>query len=253
MSSQDNYRLEFKNSMKAWEGLNRLFLFNKEGFEVERIGKAQYINDLVIYINNPLVDPEFDFGRHFNYTISKWKSLVANYINKEELISLKAEVLSALKSKKIFNIGYQFDNKHAHGKNCLLSMVVSNKAGMDNPMITVFMRASEVTKRLICDLLLIQRIGEYLLSGSNFHVCIHFNQIFNDDTVLLMYHAHENLLKLSDKFGIYDYNWYDRLKYLLEVNPEDIKYKVHKRALKVLRPELYRYPKTIAKDCVLSI
>lgn len=253
MSSQDNYRLEFKNSMKAWEGLNRLFLFNEEGFEVERIGKAQYINDLVIYINNPLVDPEFDFGRHFNYTISKWKSLVANYINKEELISLKAEVLSALKSKKIFNIGYQFDNKHAHGKNCLLSMVVSNKAGMDNPMITVFMRASEVTKRLICDLLLIQRIGEYLLSGSNFHVCIHFNQIFNDDTVLLMYHAHENLLKLSDKLGIYDYNWYDRLKYLLEVNPDDIKYKVHRRALKVLRPELYRYPKTLAKDCVLSI
>lgn len=58
-----------------------------------------------------------------------------------------------------------------------------------------------------------------------------------------MYHAHEDLLKLSDKLGIYDGNWYDRLKYLLKVDPDKIKYKVHKRALKVLRPELFKYPK----------
>lgn len=253
MSSNNNYRLEFRNSTRAWEELNRLFLFNREGFDIQRIGKAQYINDLVIYIRNPLVDPEFDFGRHFNYTMSKWKSLVANYIDEKQLYDLKQEVKSALNSRKIFNLGYQFDNKHAHGKNCLLSMTVSKKAGMDNPMITVFMRASEVTKRLICDLLLIQRIGEYLFTNSQpFHICIHFSQIFNDDTVLLMYHAHEDLLKLSKKWGIYDYNWYDRLKYLLEVDPDKIKYKVHKRALKVLRPELFKYPKTLAKDCTLG-
>lgn len=239
--------------MKAWEGLNRLFLFNAEGFDIQRIGKAQYINDLVIYIEKPLVDPEFDFGRHFNYTMSKWKSLIANYIDEKSLTDLKQELAIALQKKKIFNIGYQFDNKHAHGKNCLLSMTVSQKAGVDNPMITVFMRASEVTKRLICDLLLIQRIGEYIFPvGQKFHISIHFSQMFNDDTVLLMYHAHEDLLKLSDKLGIYDYNWYDRLKYLLEVDPQKIKYKVHKRALKVLRPELFKYPKTLAKDCKLG-
>lgn len=169
------------------------------------------------------------------------------------LIDLRQEVVKALNSRKIFNIGYQFDNKHAHGKNCLLSLTVSKKAGMDYPMITVFMRASEVTKRLICDLLLIQRIGEYLFpTGHKFHVSIHFSQIFNDDTVLLMYHAHEDLLKLSDKLGIYDGNWYERLKYLLKVDPDKIKYKVHKRALKVLRPELFKYPKTLAKDCTLG-
>lgn len=43
--------------MKAWEGLNRLFLFNTLGLDIERIGKAQYINDLVISIKEPLVDP----------------------------------------------------------------------------------------------------------------------------------------------------------------------------------------------------
>ena len=59
-----NNLLMFKNSMKAWEGLNRLFLFNTLGLDIERIGKAQYINDLVISIKEPLVDPEFDFGRY---------------------------------------------------------------------------------------------------------------------------------------------------------------------------------------------
>lgn len=248
-----NNLLMFKNSMKAWEGLNRLFLFNTLGLDIERIGKAQYINDLVISIKEPLVDPEFDFGRHFNYTMSKWKSLVANYVDENSLSLLRLDVIEAINNRKIFNIGYQFNNKHAHGKNCLLSMTVSKKAGMDNPMITVFMRASEVTKRLICDLLLIQRMGEYIFGyGQKFHVSIHFSQIFNDDTVLLMYHAHEDLLKLSDKLGIYDGNWYDRLKYLLEVDPDKIKYKVHKRAIKVLRPELFKYPKTLAKDCTLG-
>ena len=52
-----NNLLMFKNSMKAWEGLNRLFLFNTLGLDIERIGKAQYINDLVISIKEPLVDP----------------------------------------------------------------------------------------------------------------------------------------------------------------------------------------------------
>lgn len=248
-----NNPLMFKNSMKAWEGLNRLFLFNTLGLDIERIGKAQYINDLVISIKEPLVDPEFDFGRHFNYTMSKWKSLVANYVDENSLSLLRLDVIEAINNRKIFNIGYQFNNKHTHGKNCLLSMTVSKKAGMDNPMITVFMRASEVTKRLICDLLLIQRMGEYIFGyEQKFHVSIHFSQIFNDDTVLLMYHAHEDLLKLSDKLGIYDGNWYDRLKYLLEVDPDKIKYKVHKRAIKVLRPELFKYPKTLAKDCTLG-
>lgn len=247
-----NNLLMFRNSMIAWEELNRLFLFNTLGLDIKRIGKAQYLNDLVVYIKKPLVDPEFDFGRHFNYTMSKWKSLISNYVDENELCKLRIEVVEAMNKRNIFNLGYQFINKHAHGKNCLLSLTVSRKAGVDKPMLTVFMRASEVTKRLICDLLLIQRIGEYLFSGDNFSISIHFSQIFNDDTVLLMYHAHEDLLKLSDKLGIYDFNWYERLKHLLKVDPDTIKYKVHKRALKVLRPELYKYPKTLAKDCTLG-
>ena len=122
-----NNLLVFRNSMKAWEGLNRLFLFNIPGLDIERIGKAQYINDLVIYIKEPLVDPEFDFGRHFNYTSAKWKSLIANYIDENSMIDLRQEVVRSLNSRKIFNIGYQFDNKHAHGKNCLLSLTVSDR------------------------------------------------------------------------------------------------------------------------------
>ena len=70
--------------------------------------------------------------------------------------------------------------------------------------------------------------------------------MFNDDTVLLMYHAHKSVLELDIKKDLKD-----RLEYLLNCKPEDIKYKVHKRALKVLRPEIFKYPVTLAKDCKL--
>ena len=251
MKLKNNY-LQFRDSMKAWEGLNELFLFNLPGMDIQRISKAQYLNDITVFIENPLVDPLFDFGRHFNYTHAKWKSLVGNYLNLDKLWLWK-QVVEEVKDKKLFNIACQFDNHHAHGKNCLLSFTVSRKAGIEKPVITAFMRASEVTKRLICDFLLLQRIGEYFLGEGNFHLCIHFNQIFNDDTVLLMYHAHKDLFKLEKKHGVIDYNWHDRLEYLLKCDPSDIKYKVHKRALKVLRPEIFKYPKTLAKDCKLPL
>lgn len=47
-----NNLLVFRNSMKAWEGLNRLFLFNIPGLDIERIGKAQYINDWLFILKN---------------------------------------------------------------------------------------------------------------------------------------------------------------------------------------------------------
>lgn len=58
--------------------------------------------------------------------------------------------------------------------------------------------------------------------------------------------AHKDILNFGIKSELKD-----RLEYLLNCKPEDIKYKVHKRALKVLRPEIFKYPVTLAKDCKL--
>lgn len=242
------------DSMTAWEELNEAFIKADNRFHFLRGHGALYAYDLVIGIRNPKVDPEFDFGRHFNYTMNKWKSLVANYVDLEELSNIKQEVIAEEEkrsSTKVYNLALQFTNKHGHGKNCLLSMVFSHRLGDSKPTISVYLRASEVTKRLICDLLLFQRIGEYVYGDAPFQMVIHFNQIFNDDTVLLMYDVHHPIQDIIVDNGERSKSLIKKLKELKKANPEDIKYKVHRRAAKVLHPELYKYPKTLAKDCKL--
>lgn len=243
------------DSMKAWEEINEAFIKSDGRFHFYFGNKALYAYDMVIGIRNPKVDPNFDFGRNFNYTINKWRSLVSNYVDKEELESIKDEVTreeAKKSSSKVYNLALQFTNKHGHGKNCLLSMVFSKRFSDQKPTITVFLRASEVTKRLICDLLLFQRIGEYVYEDKQFQLVIHFNQLFNDDTVLLMYDVHKSIEDILDDFpGNRAKQLLSRLKELKKANPENIKYKVHRRAAKVLHPELYKYPKTLAKDCRL--
>lgn len=238
------------DSMRAWEEVNEAFLKGEGPFHFRFDSKALYVYDVILGITNPQVDPNFDFGRHFNYTINKWKTLVSNYLDKDELESVKEEVKSC--GKKVYNIAMQFTNKHGHGKNCLLSMIFSKRFSEEKPTVTVFLRASEVTKRLIVDLLFFQRMGEYVYDGQPFKLVIHFNQLFQDDAVLLMYHAHKDLRKFfKDKSGVRKEKLLAQLNKMLETNPEDIKYKVHRRAAKVLHPELYKYPKTLAKDCQL--
>ena len=145
-----------------------------------------------------------------------------------------------------------FTNNHKHGKSCLLSMVFCRRPGIDKPNITIFLRASEVTKRLLCDLLLFQRIGEYVYGDTPFTITVHFNQIFNDDTVLLMYNAHKDLGSLLSNSNT-DRSKYMRLKLeeFLRKNPQDVKYKIHRRVVKVLRPDLMKYPITLVRDCKL--
>lgn len=243
----------FKDSLSAWENINEMFLRHDHELGATIHAHALYVYDCTIGIRKPKLDPEFDFGKHFNYTISKWKSLVANYIDKPELDEIRKEVIyEEAKKTKIYNLALQFTNKHGHGKNCLLSMVFSRRANESKPTINVFLRASEVTKRLVCDLLLFQRIGEFVYSDTEFQLIIHFNQMFNDDTVLLMYHAHKSIKSiLRESTSQRSKELLEKLKKLLKTNPEDIKYKVHRRAAKVLRPDICKYPKTLAKDCKL--
>ena len=124
--------LNYQNFTQAWEQINELFISAPlSSFKTDPdrvlVSNALYFYNVIITVDNPQLDPEFDFGRHFNYTSAKWKSLIANYIDENSMIDLRQEVVRSLNSRKIFNIGYQFDNKHAHGKNCLLSLTVSKK------------------------------------------------------------------------------------------------------------------------------
>ena len=251
--------LEYHNFLEAWEGINESFLDTSlsllKEFNGVRHARALYLYNVSIQVNNPVLDPEFDFGRKFNYTKQKWNMLMGNYINMVELKELKTELKQHLNDRKPYNISYNFPNTHKHGKKCLLALIITKRYGDVTPYITMYLRSSEVTKRLSVDFLLMQRIGEYLFEGQPFKALLNINQLFNDDTVLLMYGAHKDIRHILKK-GKNEYCniLYKRLKEMLEGEEKQFKkYKVHWRAFKVLRPDLYKYPKTLAKECKLPL
>jgi len=251
--------LTYPNFTKAWEGINELFLDTPSSLLKEyngvRQARAMYLYNVSILVEKPELDPEFDFGRLFNYTNQKWKMLMGNYINMGELRELKEELNTYIggKKPKPYNISYNFSNTHKHGKKCLLALLLTKRFGDNIPYITLYLRSSEITKRLSVDFLLAQRIGEYLFEGNPFKVVFNINQLFNDDTVLLMYGAYKDISHIL-KNGKNEYCsiLYKRLKEMLQGEENQFKsYKVHWRAFKVLRPDLYTYPCTLAKECKL--
>lgn len=259
--------LNYHNSIEAWEDINEKFIIGSPELFSEGqgyiSGKALYTYNVVVNIHQPWLPKDFDFGRYFNYSRQKWVSLVGNYINQKELEVCKDEVTAweSKGGKKVYNVGFQFSNKHGHGKTCLLSAVFSRRKDNDCPEMTVFVRASEVTKRLAMDLLLMQRVGTYVFGTKHFELVIHFRQMFNDDFVLIMYDAHKPMYRLITETPAKNWGQASRQQQLLDllkkINSykalEDVKYKVHRRALKVLRPDLTGgiYPKLLAKDCKL--
>ena len=236
------HSLEFATSMEAWEKLNEAFLrldpmlFSKGA--VANSGVAVCYN-VFVKIRKAWVDPEFDYGRHFNYTESKWTVLLNNYLDFNQLDLIKSQLnVKKASYNQNYNISYIFNNTHNNGKQCLLSATFSKRFGEDVPVITMVLRASEITKRLIFDFLLIQRMAEYVY-GKNQTVQINCfaTQMYGNVETLLMYAAHKpfkKILKGTDKKN----SWIVRLnevynKFMTTTEKENSSYKVFLRCFKV--------------------
>ena len=119
------HSLEFATSQEAWEKLNEGFLRLEPALfakgAIANSGVAVVYN-VFIKIRNAWVDPEFDYGRCFNYKETKWTSLLNNYIdfNKLDLLRSKLRVLRN-KYNQNYNITYMFNNHHDNGKQCLIA------------------------------------------------------------------------------------------------------------------------------------
>lgn len=255
------HALEFPTSQEAWEELNEAFLrldpvlFEKGS--VANSGVAVSYN-VFVKIRKAYIDPEFDYGRHFNYTETKWTILLNNYLDFNQLDLVKSQVkMRKATYNQNYNVSYLFNNSHNNGKQCLLAAIFSKRFQEDVPVITMVIRASEITKRLIFDFLLIQRMAEYVYGkDQTVQINLFATQMFGNIETLLMYGAHKKLkrvLKGTDK----DSPW---IKRLLEVNKKFEKgtekdfstYKVFLRAFKVLRPDLYEYKPLLAKNLVIE-
>jgi hypothetical protein len=262
--------LEYANSQEAWEGVNEYFLNNSE--EIVNRGGGRYGPQLISYnvfikIRKAWVDENFDFGNMFGYKRQKWVTLVNNYINLNHLDLLKSEVLNRIKKKvSNFNVSMPFDNSHGSGKGCLLALTVSKRVSVDYITFSFVLRSSEITKRLLWDLLLVQRIAEYIL-GKKEHISIEIfctNMYQNTESFIMM----DNHIKISEmlkpklkkdtdinKYDIWQKRTIDTLKQFKEVDHKTVKFKVHLRSVRQLqRPNgipLSGDRPLYAKDCLL--
>lgn len=244
--------LEYSTSQEAWEGINEYFLNNQK--EILKRGGGRYGPQLVSYdvfikIRKAWVDPEFDFGDVFGYRKQKWTSLINNYVNLDYLDILKAEVMEKVKKKnQSYNLSMQFDNSHGSGKNCLLSLTISKRIGLEHPIFIFNLRSSEITKRLLWDLLLVQRIAEYIY-GKKEHISIQLfcGNMYQNTESFIMYNNHKPIkdliitrtkLKGENKRDLMD-PWQERalqiLDEFLKVDPKKVTYKVHLRSVRQLQ------------------
>lgn len=149
---------KYITAQAAWEGMNEEIF--KAGISS---GNVCYNYDIAITIQKLWVDPDFDFGMKLGYTPSKWTHLVNNYIDLNYLDIIRAEVTRAEKTnRQSYSFAYHFKNSHSNGKDCLVGLVIARRLDSDVPVFTFFSRATELTKRFLFDLLLLQRIGEYI-------------------------------------------------------------------------------------------
>lgn len=254
------HSLEFATSQEAWEKLNEAFLsYDQSLFKSGAIANSgvAVVYNVFIKIRKAWVDPDFDYGRMFNYTETKWTSLLNNYIdfNKLDLLRSKLRVISN-KYTQNYNVTYTFNNRHDNGKQCLIAATFSKRFQEDIPVITMVMRASEITKRLIFDFLLIQRMSEYVY-GNNQSVQINVfaTQMYGNCETLLMYDTYKpfkKIIKKVEKNAWID-NLSETLKKFKENPPEKFQsFKVFFRSYKVLRPDLYEYKALLARDLLLE-
>lgn len=253
------HSLEFATSQEAWEKLNEAFLrldpvlFDKGATANSGVAVAYTV---FIKIRKAWVDPDFDYGRCFNYKETKWTSLLNNYIdfNKLDLLRSKLRILKN-KYNQNYNVTYMFNNHHDNGKQCLIAATFSKRFQEDIPVITMVIRASEITKRLIFDFLLIQRMAEYVYGpDQSVQINLFATQMYGNVETLLMYSAYKPLKKVIK--GI-DNPWTKRVKEVYKkiqksTEKEWSSFKVFFRSFKVLRPDLYEYQALLAKDLLLE-
>jgi hypothetical protein len=232
--------LKYKNMDLAWEGVNE-YLANSES-RIRKKGGVVYGNEMVsydnfIYIENARLSKDFNFGLILGYKNKKWSKLVNNYINFDYLDLVKNEVQNReSKNSHNYNYTYHFDNSHGSGKDCLISLTFIRRKYYDRPIVIFYTRASEVTKRLPFDFLLIQRIVEYVYGPKvKVGLICHIPFMFINLECFLMYLSHfgkKKALPKKGEYSPYQLRVYQRWKEFQNMDVEKIKYKVHLRAAK---------------------
>lgn len=252
---------EYNNSQEAWEGINEYLLLEEETIMKEggeQYGPALVVYDLFTVIHDARINPNFNFGYSLGYSIQKWSSLVNNYVDMNYLEVIKSRVHEReLKNSKSYNISMLFDDSHGSGKGCLLTITFIRRVGLGYPIMHVNIRASEVTKRLIFDLLLFQRIGEYVY-GKNQQFGLHLMipHAYISVESIIMYNNHRNITKLMNrrlgkdrsKWGKFQQKVIELYDKYSTIEPKLVTFKVHLRSVMQIQMDKNGNPKSGVKD-----
>lgn len=255
-------KLKYATSDEAYIGVNS-YLATKSAKIVKK--KQGYINGDTIQVYNPVIsiakswlNEDFDFFKHFAYTSSKWTSLVNNYVDFNHLELIKSDVLNReAKSAPTYNVTYIFSNSHGHGKGCLISLTFSRRLDSDIPHLNASMRASEVTKRLMFDLMLLDRIAKFVY-GHNQTVAITLAPVMMYLQGSLTFPMFDTIIPFKKLFkGIEDDKLVSKIiiarNKFLKADPDTIAYGAHKRnawVLQNLNP--YNRKPLLIRDCTFK-
>lgn len=256
----------FSNFQLAWEGMNE-FLANNQREITEGGYGGTYGTEIVLYnslisVDLAKVDKNFDFGRVLGYGPKKWSKLVNNYVDLNYLDLVKSEVLEReRKQAKSYNYTVHFDNSHGSGKDCLISLTFQRRVDEDIPKIIFTTRASEATKRMIFDFLLLQRMTEYVY-GKKVRVSaeLYFPMMYINVESFLVYVGYKGLEVIepekNGEYTLYQNRIFKRYEEFTTKPLNEIKYRVHKRAAAQIQKDKHGNPvsgvKTLlAKDLKL--
>lgn len=231
-------QLSFKDATQAWAGINEWLLLNEP--EIWAQGGGIYGPEFVAYnnfvkIRHLKIDPELDLGSILGYSPKKWTSLVANYCDLNYLELVKSEIKERVRKKaKSYNYTYHFNNAHGGGKDCLISLTFTKRLNKDRPILVFNVRTSEVTKRLIFDFLLCQRIAEYVY-GKDQDCELHLfaPSYYITAESVLMYNNYKKLSKLLatiEEKGRFQKRVKKTFKKFMQPEALNQKYKVFQRS-----------------------
>lgn len=239
--------LEFDNLYKAWIGINKFLYLNEHHLTDKSLGLGGIYGTQMMGYNNHIkvklaktCKPDFDLALKLGYDIKKWSSLVNNYVDLEYLDLVKSEIQTRISKKaNNYNYSYHFKNKHGSGKDCLISLIFSKRVYKDDPVVAFTVRTSEVTRRLIWDFVLVERIIEYVY-GEDHNCELRFiaPSMFIAAESFIMLNNIFSIKKLYKKIedpGIFQKRCVRRLEQFLTKDVTKMDWKVHQRAAKQLQ------------------
>lgn len=255
-----NY-FEFKDPFRAWKGIN-IWLAQNEMNLKSRPGAGGMQGSVLYSYNNflrikthKIPNEDWDIGGKLGYTKMKWISLMNNYLDLNYLDLIKAELESRhVKSQRNYNYSYHFKNKHGSGKDCLVSLNFSRRIGVNYPVVAFNIRTSEVTRRLIFDLILVQRIIEYVYPNEpqvELHVLA--PSMFLDAESFALFNNTKSIEKImakvpEDKMGSFSRKVVSSFRKLMTTDPETINWKVHQRSATFIQEKNHRCVGLLIKD-----